>query len=117
VETTESFEAVTMDGWKKVALKKSVGRVLTFDRTAVVGLVLLMSSSVMGALLRNSAQITDGSVGRIFHGTCDTYVRGLCIPTAYLSIPLGPIGFLVINATSFLVSATFFVPGVVLIRK
>jgi hypothetical protein len=98
-------------------LKRSIKRTLALDRTAFVGLVLLMSSSAMGALLRNSAQITDISVGRIFHGTCDTYVRGLCIPTTYLSIPLGPIGFLVINATSFLVSVTFFVLGVVLIRK
>jgi hypothetical protein len=100
-----------------MGLKRSIRKTLSFDKTAIVGLVLLMASSVMGALLRNSAQITNDPVGRVFHGVCDTYVRGLCIPTAYLSIPLGPIGSLVINATSFLVSATFFVLGVILVRK
>jgi len=96
---------------------KSIKKALTFDRTAAVGLALLMTSSVMGALLRNSAQIASDPIARVFHTTCDTYVKGLCIPTAYFSVPLGPLGSLVVNMTSFTVSALFFVLGVVLVRK
>jgi hypothetical protein len=102
---------------KTTDLKRSIRKALTFSRTSIVGLVLLASSSVMGALLRNSAAVIGGSTGRFFHNTCDTYLKGICIPTTYLSIPLGPIGSLVINATSFLVSVSFFVLGVVLVRK
>ena len=89
----------------------------TFNRTNIVGLVLLLASSFMGALLRNSAQITNDPINRVFRTTCDTYVRGLCIPTAYFSIPFGPLGALVVNITSFAVSTGFFVLGVLLIRK
>lgn len=102
---------------KTIDVKKSVRKALTFDRTAAVGLGLLMTSSIMGALLRNAAQITNGPIGRVFHTTCDTYVKGLCIPTTYFSIPIGPLGSLVINVTSFLVTALFFVLGVVLVRR
>lgn len=97
-------------------LEKSLRKTLTFDRTAVVGLVLLVASFFMGALLRNSAYITNDP-RRGLLASCDTYIRGLCIPTAYFSIPLGPLGLLVINITSALVSATFFVLGVLLVRK
>jgi len=97
-------------------LKKTVKGALAFDRTALIGLALLATSFFMGALLRNSAYITNDPSTR-FLAACDTYVRGLCIPTAYFSVPLGPIGLLVINMTSALVSATFFVLGVVLVRK
>jgi len=89
---------------------------MAFDKTAIVGLVLLVASSVMGALLRNAAYITNDGTRR-YLAVCDTYLRGLCIPTTYLSIPLGLVGSLVINVTSFLVSATFFVLGVLLVRK
>jgi len=92
-------------------------KTLALKKSNVVGLVLLLTSSFMGALLRNSAQITSDPRSRIFRAACDTYVRGLCIPTAYFSIPFGPLGVVVVNITSFLVSAAFFVLGVVLIRK
>ena len=75
-----------------------------------------MTSFFMGALLRNSAFITNDPRAR-FLAVCDTYMKGLCIPTAYFSIPLGPFGLLVINVTSAMVSAIFFVLGVVLVRK
>ena len=105
-----------MEPFDAKSWKESVKGALTLDRTALVGLVLLMASFFMGALLRNSAYITNDPRAR-FLATCDTYVKGLCVPTAYFSIPLGPIGLLVINVTSTLVSATFFVLGVVLVRK
>ena len=106
-----------MKSLKTVDMKRSIRKTLTFDRTSAVGLGLLLTSSFMGALLRNSAQITNDPLGRMFRSTCDTYVRGLCIPTAYFSIPAGPLGSLVINLTSFAVSAVFFVLGVVLVRR
>ena len=96
--------------------RESVRKTLTFDRTAIIGLVLLLASFTMGALLRKSAYITNEDVGRL-RGACDTYLRGFCVPTAYFSIPLGSFGSLVINATSFLVSAVFFILGVLLVRK
>jgi hypothetical protein len=99
-----------MVDWKKI-IKKAVN----FDRTAIIGLILLLTSFVMGALLRNSAYITDTSTRRF--PTCDTYIRGFCIPTENFSIPLGAFGWLVINITSFLVSAILFILGVVLVRK
>lgn len=98
-----------MAGWKK-----SIGKSLKFDRTAAIGLLLLIISFTMGALLRKSATITTQYLRQ---ATCDTYVRGLCIPTAYFSMPLGGFGWLVINLTSFLVSVALFVLGVVLVRK
>ena len=98
-------------GWKE-----SIRKTLTFDRTALVGLALLVASFFLGALLRNSAYLTNDPKGR-FLTACDTYMKGFCIPTAYFSIPLGPLGLLVINMTSSLVSATFFVLGVLLVRK
>ncbi|MGP8124608.1 MAG: hypothetical protein ACLQEQ_01920 [Nitrososphaerales archaeon] len=94
----------------------SIRKTLTFDRTALVGLAFLVASFFVGALLRNSAYLTNDPRGR-FLTACDTYLRGFCIPTAYFSIPMGPLGLLVINITSSLVSATFFVLGVVLVRK
>ena len=102
---------------KTASWKGSVKKALSFNRTNSMGLVLLLASSFMGALLRNSAQITNDPVSRVFRTACDTYVRGLCIPTTYLSLPFGPLGALVINVTSFVVSATFFILGVLLIRK
>lgn len=105
------MKGVKMNDWKK-----SLRKTLTFDRTAVVGLVLLVASFFMGALLRNSTYITNDPRKWLF-ASCDTYVKGLCIPTAYFSIPIGPLGLLVVNITSALVSAIFFVLGVLLVRK
>jgi hypothetical protein len=96
--------------------RDSIRRLFVFDRTAVVGLILLVVSFTMGALLRNSAYITDEFTRRL-RTTCDTYLRELCIPTLYFSIPMGPVGSLVINATSFTVSVVLFVLGVLLVRK
>jgi hypothetical protein len=97
-------------------LGKSIRKTLSFDRTATVGVGLLATSSLLGALLRNSAYITNVPAGH-FNAVCDTYLKGFCVPTGYLSIPLGPIGSLVINLTSFAVSATLFVLGILLVRK
>ncbi len=97
-------------------MKKSIKDSLKFDRTSIIGLMLLVTSFVTGALLRNAAMITNETT-RQFRSTCDTYLRELCIPTFYISIPLFSIGSLVINVTSFLVSLTLFILGVVLVRK
>ena len=89
-----------------------------FDRTAMIGLALLIASFLLGALTRNSAYITNESLRRL--PFCDSYITWLCIPTAYVSIPLGVFDratFLVINITSFLSSIILFVLGVVLVRK
>lgn len=96
--------------------KKSLRKTFAFDRTAVIGLVLLLTSFFMGALLRKSAYITNENIARL-RGACDTYLRGFCVPTAYFSVPLGSFGSLVINVTSFLVSAVLFILGVLLVRK
>jgi hypothetical protein len=101
---------------RKPSWKRSIKQVLTFDRTAFAGLVLLGASSLSGALLRNAAYLTNYSAGRA-HPACDTYPAGLCIPTAYFSIPLGQLGSLVINSTSFLVSASLFVLGVLFVLR
>lgn len=95
--------------------KKWFGKSFNFDRTAMVGLILLLTSFVMGALLRNSAYITNTSTRRF--STCDTYIRGFCIPTENFPIPIGEFGWLVINITSFSVSAILFVLGIILVRK
>lgn len=97
-------------------LKESLRESLRFDRTSIIGLAFLLASFFMGALLRNSAYITNDPGGRLLTA-CDTYLRGFCIPTAYFSFPLGPLGLLVINITSTLVSATFFILGVLFVRK
>lgn len=102
-------------GGSQQARARSFKEALHFDRTAVLGVVLLLTSFLMGALLRNSAYLTNGHLR--FRTDCDTYMKGLCIPTAYLPIPLGPVGSLVINITSFSVSAFLFVLGVLLVRK
>lgn len=102
-----SSASPSKESWLKNRLK--------FDKTAILGLVFLMASYVMGALLRNSAYITNTTLR--FRTDCDTYLKGFCIPTAYFSLPLGPVGSLVINFTSFSVSVLFFVLGVVLVRK
>ena len=99
------------EGWKG-----SIKKGLTFNRTSFLGLVTLVTSFFMGALLRKSATLTNEPTRRFF-ATCDTYVKGLCIPTAYFSIPMGPLGQLVVNFTSALVSVLLFIMGVILVRK
>lgn len=111
-----------MTNWKKsigkagnaitTVLERAIGK---FDRTAVIGLVLLVASFALGAITRNSAYITDQPLSRL--PVCDTYVRWLCIPTAYIKIPLGALGWFIINITSALSSAVLFILGVILVRK
>lgn len=86
-----------------------------FSKKAVIGVLLLVCSFLVGALLRNSAQITNSRRG--FGGTCDTRITWLCIPTYYFSIPIGTSLWLELNTTSLLSSAIFFVVGIVLVRE
>ena len=92
-------------------LTNKIGR---FDRKTVIGLILLLSPYVVGALTRQSASITDHLQKK--YPTCDTFIHGLCIPTFYLPIPFG-VGYLVINLTSFLLSASLFLAGFFLVKK
>jgi hypothetical protein len=95
--------------------KKSIKEALNFDRTAIIGLILLIISFTLGAILRKSVNITNEAIRRL--ATCDTYISWLCIPTAYFSIPVGEFGWLVINVTSLLVSVILFILGVLLLKK
>ena len=88
-----------------------------WNKKAIIGLLLLLLSFLMGALLKNSAQITSGSSPRGFSGYCDTYITGFCIPTYYLDLQLAASLWLVINITSFLTSIVLFVSGVILVRQ
>ena len=98
-----------------IFLGKSLGkRVGKFDRKSIIGLVLLLSPYVVGVLTRQSASISD-QIPRRFPA-CDSFIHGLCIPTMYVPIPLG-VGYLVINLTSFLLSATLFITGFLLVKK
>lgn len=85
-----------------------------FDRKSILGLVLLLSPYVIGVITRQSASISDQIPKRF--PACDTYIHGFCIPTVYIPIPLG-IGYLILNLTSFLLSATLFLIGFFLVRK
>lgn len=98
-----------------MAVKDSKPRKLS--RKAMIGLLLLLCSFFMGALLRNSVQITNAASPRGFGGVCDTYISWLCIPTEYFSIPLGESIWLVLNATSLLSSSALFIAGVILVRE
>ncbi len=88
-----------------------------WDTRAIIGLCLLLLSFLMGAVLKNSAQIASGTQPKGFTGFCDTYITGLCIPTFYIDIPLESNIWLVINFTSFLTSLILFVAGVILVRE
>lgn len=111
-----------MVDWKK-SIKKSgiaVGKVLAkqigkFDRTAIIGLILLIAAFTLGLITRNSAYITNQSLRRL--PSCDSYITWLCIPTVYIPIPLGVFGWLVINVTSALLTVVLFIFGVLLLRK
>jgi hypothetical protein len=87
----------------------------SFNIKAVIGVILLIASFIMGIILRNSAYITNVATRRF--STCDTYISWLCIPTEYIHIPLGVSVWLVINLTSFLVSVILFILGVLLLRS
>ena len=88
-----------------------------FGRKAIIGVLLLLCSFFMGALLRNSAQITSVQNARGLGWVCDTRISWLCIPTYEFSIPIGASLWLMLNATSLLSSAILFVSGVVLLRE
>src|SRR5579872_1985300 len=85
-----------------------------FDRKSIIGLILLLSPYVVGVLTRQSASISDQVPKRF--PACDSFIHGLCIPTMYIPVPLG-VGFLVINLTSFLLSASLFVTGFFIVKK
>jgi hypothetical protein len=93
------------------SLAKKVGK---FDRKSIIGLILLLSPYVVGVMTRQSASFND-QIPRRFPA-CDSFIHGLCIPTMYVPIPLG-VGFLVINLTSFLLSASLFITGFILVKK
>jgi len=95
--------------------KREKGRKWT--KKSIIGLILLLISFLMGALLKNSAQITSGTHPRGFSGYCDTYITWLCVPTYYLAVPLATSLWLVVNTTSFLVSLILFIAGVILVRQ
>jgi hypothetical protein len=88
-----------------------------FDKKAVLGLILLLGSFVLGAVLRNSAQISDIEHPRGFTGDCDTYLKWLCIPTYFFSINLSGGLWLVLNLTSLISSGVLFIAGVILVRQ
>ncbi|HJW20698.1 MAG TPA: hypothetical protein VJ571_09115 [Candidatus Nitrosotalea sp.] len=89
-------------------------KILKTDRKSIIGLVLLLSPYVVGVLTRQSASVTDTLQKRF--PTCDSFIHGLCIPTVYVPIHLW-IGYLVINMTSFLLSASLFIIGFFLVKR
>jgi len=93
------------------SLVKQFGK---FDRKSIIGLILLLSPYVVGVITRQSASINNQLPKRF--PTCDSFIHGFCIPTMYIPIPLG-VGFLVINLTSFLLSASFFIAGFLMVKK
>jgi hypothetical protein len=93
------------------SLAKKVGK---FDRRSILGLILLLSPYVVGVITRQSASINNTLPKRF--PVCDSFIHGLCIPTMYIPIPLG-VGFLVINLTSILLSASLFIAGFLLVKK
>jgi hypothetical protein len=98
------------------SLKKTFANgIAGFDRTAAIGLLLLLISFSFGLLTRNSAYITNEATTRF--PACDSYISWLCIPTKYVAISLGPLGSLVLNLTSFLSTATLFILGILLVRN
>lgn len=98
----------------KLLVASAVGKMGKFDRKAIIGLVLLLSPYVVGVITRQSASL-DNTLPKRFPA-CDTFIHGLCIPTLYVPIPLG-LAFLVINLTSFLISASLFLIGFFLVKK
>ncbi len=99
-------------GFLITSLANKIGK---FDRKSILGLVLLLSPYVIGALTRQSTSITNVLQKR--YPTCDTFIHGFCIPTLYVPISILGLGYLVINLTSFLLSATLFLIGFFLVKK
>ncbi len=91
-----------------------INKIMKIDRKSIIGLVLLLSPYAVGVITRQSASLTT-TIQKKFP-TCDSFIHGLCIPTLYIPIPLG-VGYLVINLTSFLLSALLFVCGFFLVKK
>ncbi|WP_101477586.1 hypothetical protein [Candidatus Nitrosotalea bavarica] len=92
-------------------LKNKIGKI---DKKSIIGLILLLSPYVVGVITRQSASI-DNTLPKRFPA-CDSFIHGLCIPTMYIPVPLG-VGFLVINLTSFLLSASLFLTGYFIVKK
>ena len=92
----------------------AVKRIRKLDRKSIAGLILLLSPYAVGVLTRQSASISD-QIPRRFPA-CDSFIHELCIPTMYVPIPLG-VGYLVLNLTSFLLSASLFITGFFLVKK
>jgi hypothetical protein len=98
-----------------ISLVKSLAKKIGgFDRRSIIGLILLLSPYVVGVITRQSASINNTIPKRF--PSCDSFIHGLCIPTMYIPIPLG-VGFLVINLTSFLLSASLFLAGFFLVKR
>jgi hypothetical protein len=93
------------------SIKNRIGK---FDKKSIIGLILLLSPYVVGIITRQSASI-DNTLPKRFPA-CDSFIHGLCIPTMYIPVPLG-VGFLVINLTSFLLSASLFLTGYFIVKK
>ncbi|WP_166391756.1 hypothetical protein [Candidatus Nitrosotalea sp. TS] len=98
----------------KFLVASLVEKIGKFDRKSILGLVFLLSPYVVGVITRQSASL-DGTLPKKFPA-CDTFIHGLCIPTLYVPIPLG-VAFLVINLTSFLISASLFLTGFFLVKR
>lgn len=92
-------------------LPKKIGK---FDKKSIIGLILLLSPYIVGIITRQSASI-DNTLPKRFPA-CDSFIHGLCIPTMYIPVPLG-VGFLVINLTSVLLSASLFFTGYFIVKK
>ncbi|MDE1862858.1 MAG: hypothetical protein KGI33_08095 [Thaumarchaeota archaeon] len=92
-------------------LLKKIGR---FDHRSIIGFFLLLSPYVVGVVTRQAALLDTQLPKRFPH--CDTFIHNFCIPTAFIPIPIG-MGYLVINLTSFLLSATLFLAGFFLVKK
>ncbi|MDE1830413.1 MAG: hypothetical protein KGI25_08830 [Thaumarchaeota archaeon] len=91
-----------------------IKKIINIDKRSILGLILLLSPYVIGVITRQSASISD-TIPRRFP-TCDSFIHGFCIPTLYVPIPLG-VGYLVLNLTSFLLSATLFLVGFFLVKR
>ena len=94
-----------------VSLIKKFGKI---DKKSIIGFILLLSPYVVGVITRQSASI-DNTLPKRFP-VCDSFIHGFCIPTIYIPVPLG-VGFLVINMTSFLLSASLFLAGYFIVKK
>lgn len=98
----------------KFLVTSAIERIGKLDRKSILGLVFLLSPYVVGVITRQSASL-DGTLPKRFPA-CDTFIHGFCIPTLYVPIPVG-VGFLVINLTSFLISASLFLTGFFLVKR